>query len=31
MREYDLLGTSINVTAGLTQSNIQITPIPTKH
>jgi len=30
MREYDLLGTSINVTAGLTQSNIQITPIPTK-
>jgi hypothetical protein len=31
MREYDLLGTSINVTAGLNQSNIQITPIPTKH
>jgi hypothetical protein len=31
MREYDLLGTSVNVTAGLTQSNIQITPIPAKH
>lgn len=31
MREYDLLGTSVNVTAGLAQSNIQITPIPAKH
>jgi hypothetical protein len=31
MREYDLLGTSVSVTAGLTQANIQITPIPAKH
>jgi hypothetical protein len=31
MREYDLLGTSINVTAGLAQSNILLTPIPAKH
>jgi len=31
MREYDLLGTSVNVTAGLAQSNIQITAIPAKH
>jgi hypothetical protein len=31
MREYDLLGTSINVTAGLAQSNILVTPIPAKH
>jgi hypothetical protein len=31
MREYDLLGTSINMTAGLAQTNVQLTPIPAKH
>jgi hypothetical protein len=31
MKEYDLLGTSISVTAGATQSNIQVRQIPAKH
>jgi hypothetical protein len=30
MRDFDLLGTGVNVTAGLTQSSIQLTPIPAK-